>query len=257
MWKRLRIVVLLLVLMFVALKTYFDAHYATDWDAPLRVRVYPIDADGEAATGRFVRSLQESDWQPLEEFFAAEAKEYAVALDRPIRFSLGPQIHERPLVPEPDAGPLSIALWSLRTRYWAWRVPNDSGLPADPDIRLFLLYFDPARHASLPHSLGMQKGLYGIVNVFADRDAAGSNATVVAHELLHTLGATDKYDLASTLPVHPDGYAEPHREPLYPQHFAELMGGRIPLNDREAEIPDSLAQVIIGRKTAREIGWSE
>ena len=83
----------------------------------------------------------------------------------------------------------------------------------------------------------------------------GSNDTVIAHELLHTLGATDKYDLRSNQPAHPDGFAEPDREPLYPQSFAELMGGRIPVSSAESTTPESLQQVIVGAKTASEIGW--
>jgi hypothetical protein len=42
---------------------------------------------------------------------------------------------------------------------------------------------------------------------------------------------------------------------LYPQSFAELMGGRIPVSSTEATTPESLQQVLIGAKTASEIGW--
>jgi hypothetical protein len=138
-------------------------------------------------------------------------------------------------------------------RYWAWRVDAPPG-PA-PDIKLFVLYHDPAISPELPHSLGLQKGLLGIVHVFADADMRGSNDTVLAHELLHTLGATDKYDLRTNQPIHPDGYAEPDRQPLHPQSWAELMAGRIPVSSTEATAPESLQQVLIGEKTASEIGW--
>ena len=37
------------------------------------------------------------------------------------------------------------------------------------------------------------------------------NNVIVAHEILHTFGATDKYDPATTQPRYPDGYAEPGR----------------------------------------------
>jgi hypothetical protein len=33
------------------------------------------------------------------------------------------------------------------------------------------------------------------------------------------------------------------------------MGGRVPMSEYKAEIPKSLAQTLIGDKTAREIGW--
>jgi hypothetical protein len=157
---------------------------------------------------------------------------------------------------EPGANVLTTMLWSLRTRYWAWRVPEHGAGPK-PDVQLFVLYHDPAKSSSLPHSVGMQKGLFGIVHAFADRELEGSNDTVMAHELLHTLGATDKYILNTGQPIHPLGYADPHREPLYPQLFAELMGGRIPLSPSEAEIPESLRQVVVGPATALEIGWTK
>jgi hypothetical protein len=120
---------------------------------------------------------------------------------------------------------------------------------------LFVLYHDPVLHPVLPHSVGLQKGLFGIVNAFADPRADGMNQTVCAHELLHTLGATDKYRLTDNQPQHPQGFAEPQRQPLYPQTFAELMGGRIPRSATESDIPHSLDQVLIGPQTATEIGW--
>jgi hypothetical protein len=78
----------------------------------------------------------------------------------------------------------------------------------------------------------------------------------MAHEVLHTLGATDKYDPATNLPIFPIGYAEPGRAPLYPQDKAELMGGRVPQSPRDAEIPQDLNRVVIGPATALEIGWT-
>ena len=141
------------------------------------------------------------------------------------------------------------------SRYWAWSVP-DHGSGPKPDVQLFILYYDPATSSTLPHSIGVQKGLFGIVNAFADRRMEGSNDTVIAHELLHTLGAIDKYSLNTNQPLHPVGFADPDRVPIYPQTHAELMGGRIPLSPSESDIPASLRQVVIGPLTAREIGWT-
>lgn len=256
MWRKFRIAVLLLILLFVALNTYFDRVYSTDWDNSLRVAVFPINGDGSDEAARYLQALKSDDLLPLETFFAAEAAHYGITLERPIRFTLAPQIRELPPLIEPGAGHLSIAWWSLRTRYWAWRVPQDPP-GASPDIKLFVLYHDPRRSASLPHSIGLQKGLFGIVNVFADRRMAGSNDAVIAHELLHTLGATDKYNFVDNQPRLPEGYAEPDRTPLYPQSFAELMAGRIPISADRAETPESLQQVLVGPATAAEIGWAK
>jgi hypothetical protein len=144
-------------------------------------------------------------------------------------------------------------LWSLKFRLFAWQ--NSPKVNIRPDIRLYLLYYNPKNNTVLGHSTALNKGRIGRVNLFASSAYAKKNLVVTTHELLHTLSATDKYDLQSTLPIYPDGYAEPDKMPLYPQNFAELMGGRIPKNDSEAEIPKSLRHTMIGEKTAREIGW--
>jgi hypothetical protein len=253
MWRRLRIAVLLLILLFVALNTYFDRVYSTDWNIPLRVAVFPINADGSAATERYIRRQSTDAFQGIETFFEQEAGEYGVQMERPIRLTLAPPLSQSPPAVARDASALSVGLWSLRMRFWAWRADAPPG-PA-PDIKLFVLYHDPAIATAIPHSLGLQKGLFGVVHIFADAAMQGSNDMVIAHELLHTLGATDKYDLRTDQPLQPDGYAEPDRQPLYPQSFAELMGGRVPVSGTESTMPESLRQVIVGAKTASEIGW--
>jgi hypothetical protein len=83
----------------------------------------------------------------------------------------------------------------------------------------------------------------------------GENCIVIAHELLHTLGATDKYDPADGKPVFPVGFAEPDRHPLYPQPFAEIMAGRRMVSESLWEMPSSLDEVTIGETTATEINW--
>ena len=91
--------------------------------------------------------------------------------------------------------------------------------------------------------------------MFGSKAYAKQNLVVATHELLHTLTATDKYDLNTGLPIYPDGYAEPDKQPRYPQGFAELMGGYVPINETKNTIPASFDQTLIGAKTAREIGW--
>jgi len=253
-FRRIRILVLLLVLLFVALNTYFDRVYSTDWDIPLRIAVFPINADGSDVAQRYVDSLERDHFTAVESFFTEQSARYGIKLDRPFRFTVAAPIRELPPAVDQSAGPFSIAMWSLHMRYWTWSVPTLPPGPS-PDIRLFVLYHDPALSPSLPHSIGLQKGLFAVVNAFADRGEEGSNDTVIAHELLHTVGATDKYDFASNQPLNPIGIADPDRQPLYPQSKAELMGGRIAVSADEAKIPESLRQVVVGPATASEIRW--
>ena len=153
-----------------------------------------------------------------------EARRYGLGIDDPVKTRLRPELHERPPRRPPDASLPATVLWSLRLRFWAWRV---SGRVKDPeDVRMFVMYHDPALSPAVPHSLGLEKGLIGVVYAFAVPVMDGGNDMVIAHELLHTLGATDKYDPANDAPRFPDGYGDPRQAPLYPQRFAELMAGR-------------------------------
>ena len=254
MWRNLRVLILLVILLFVALNTYFDRVYSTDWNIPLRVTVYPVNGDGSEAVERFIGQLTAERFEPLEKFFTAEASHWGLSMEQPISFRSAPPLRALPPALDRDANVLGVMWWSLRMRYWAWQSPELPG--AAPDIKLFLVYHDPATTPMLSHSLGMQKGLYAVVNVFADRSMIGSNDVVTAHELLHTLGATDKYDPGDNQPLHPDGYADPDQQPLLPQTHAELMAGRIPLSSTESAIPESLRQVVVGPLTASEIRWT-
>ncbi len=253
MFRKIRIGILLIVLVFVALNTWLDRVYSRDWDGPLLVALFPVNADGSDAAEHFIRQLQGSDLRELEEFFANEAKHYGLPVERPLRFTLTPPSSQSPPLPPEAGGRFSIMWWSLKLRWFTWRVPEPAG--PTPTIHLFLLYHDPRISSVLPHSTGLEKGLVGIVHLFATQNMARANQVIVAHELLHTLGATDKYDLDTNQPVLPDGYADPEREPLYPQDQAELMAGRIPVNATHAEQAESLRQIVIGPLTAREIGW--
>ena len=137
-------------------------------------------------------------------------------------------------------------------RWWASGVTDDQDR-VDPDVRIFVRYHSPQTDFVLENSVGLQKGMVGIVNAFAERRQNGTNNVIIAHEFLHTLGATDKYDPASGLPHFPDGFAEPEKKPRFPQQFAEIMGGRIAVSEYDAMVPKSLKYVIIGETTAREI----
>jgi hypothetical protein len=144
-------------------------------------------------------------------------------------------------------------LWSLKLRYYRWRALAASS--PRPQIALFLLYHDPALTRSVPHSAGLQRGLTAVVHLFASPAQDAQNRIVITHELLHTFGATDKYDLATGLPSYPDGFAEPQLTPRFPQRLAEIMAGRMPVSAAQARLPESLEDERVGPLTAREIGW--
>lgn len=253
MLRTLRIAILLFILASVALGVWRTRLASVEWKYTLPVNLYPVNGDGSEAVSAYLRGIGPQTFRPIEAFMQAEARRYALADRASIEVLLGPEIRSLPPELPASGNPLAAAWWSLRLRYWAWRNADPAG--PGPQVRMFLVYFDPDRNAPLSHSTGLQKGLLGVVNVYADPVMAPENNVVIAHEFLHTLGATDKYDLATNLPRFPEGYAEPNRDPLHPQAYAEIMGARIPVTESSAVQPVSLNYAQIGPQTAREINW--
>lgn len=256
MLKHLRVAFLLYVLLVVAVGEYLTSVRSKDWNNTLWVAVYPVDGDGNPATQEYLDNLAPAEFMELDRFFVGQGHRYGLQLDRPFRFDLRSQYRGGLPQLDPNASMLGVMVWSLRMRWQSWRTEWASSEPT-PDIVLYAVYFAADDGAVLDRSTALRKGMIAVANVFASPSAQGSNGVVMAHELLHTLGATDKYDLATTLPLFPDGYAAPSARPLLPQKQAELMGGRVPISQDSAEIPGSLARVVIGPATAREIGWPD
>jgi hypothetical protein len=254
-FKMVRIAILLFVLLIVALMTWQDRYRSTRWRAPLYVAIYPIAADASPVTLHYLQTLDADRFKPIDEFFSREALKFGLSTEQPVKTRLRAELSAQPPQREPNSGILATALWSLRLRYWAWRV---SGHVKEPeDIRMFVLYHDPALTPSVPHSLGLTKGLIGVVYAFAAPDMDGENDVVIAHELLHTVGASDKYSPGNDAPLFPQGFADPNQVPLYPQPSAEIMAGRRMLNAHHWEQAQSLDEAVIGSFTALEIRWPQ
>ena len=254
MFRKLRIAVLLYILAFAAIGNYLAAARSTDWDSTLWIDVYPINADGSERTQAYIDGLSDADFDSIETYFASQARRYGVLLDDPFRLELAGQVEDPVPVLPSSAGPLDAALWSLKMRWYGAKVKRASDRPS-PDIQLFALYYDDTDVQVLDRSTALERGLIAVAKVFASRSSAGSNQVVMAHELLHTLGSTDKYALGTNLPLYPHGFADPTAEPRFPQEKAELMAGRIPVDPQRAATPRNLGQTLIGPVTATEIGW--
>lgn len=249
--RTLRIALLLLVLSAVAALTLGERHWVRSWSRPLQVAIYPIAMD--AASKDHISHLLPGDFQPVAAFVGKEGQRWQQAAVLAPRIILKPALD----VPPPTAtigGPLDAILLSLRLRWYAFR--HTAFWENLGGVRMFLLYHEPRTDQALPHSLGLQKGLLGIVHVFASSAQRDQNNVVITHELLHALGAKDKYD-GNGQPMHPAGYADPYEQPLLPQTRAEIMAGRIALTAGEARMPDSLEETVIGYATAAEIGWRQ
>jgi len=253
MAKAIRVAVLLFVLATVAVGAWQTRSRTQSWQRTLDVVVYPINGDRRDTTAAYIRSISSESFASIRDFMRREAQRYKVDLVTPIDVYLGPQVATLPPPPPRGGSTASIIIWSLKLRFWAWR--NDDYSGSRPDIRIFAVFHDPATRRQLEHSVGLKEGLIGLANVFAVSHMTEENNVIVAHELLHTLGATDKYDPVTTQPLFPAGFADPEQLPLYPQEFAEIMAGRVPLSDTQSETPRDLEFAVVGRGTAEEIRW--
>lgn len=246
----LRALILLFVLLLVLGLTIGERAWVRSWGRPLDVAVYPIAVD--ETSGEYLGRLTAADFEGIGAWLSSEAgSRWQQPIPAP-HLVLEAPIHVPPPAPQ-AGGRLAAVRFSLQLRWYAFRhTPFWRSLGR---VRLFVLYHEPRDHQALPHSLGMQKGLIGVVHVFASDEQRAQNAVVITHELLHALGATDKYDRATDQPLYPIGYADPYAQPSLPQEQAEIMAGRIPVSAGKAVMPDGLEQTMIGYATAAEIGW--
>src|SRR5581483_4832970 len=253
MWRALRTGFLVLVLVVVAGQAWIDRFSTTRWQRTVYIGAFPVSADASPATADYLAHLDQGRIDEVGSFVKAEASRYGVAVDEPVAVQLYPTLASAPPALDPGAGVLTRIVWSLRLRYYRYRML--AAVSPRPQIAMFLLYHDPALLSRLPHSAGLQRGLTAVVHVFASRSQEAQNRIVMVHELLHTFGATDKYELTTGLPKYPDGFTDPQRLPLYPQQLAEIMAVKTPLSATEARMPEGLEDERVGPATAREIGW--
>lgn len=253
-FRSIRIAVLLLIFVLIAALTYWESWSVVQWKRPLGIVIYPIPGENSEAVERYTADLTVRHFQEIAPFIAEQSARYRLQpVPQPV-IVLGAVVHELPPTGARGAhSALDNLLLSLKLRYYAFR--NAPFWENIGRIRLFVVYHQAEDGVALEHSLGLKKGLFGVVHAFASPKQTAQNNVVITHELLHTLGASDKYN-ADLMPIYPYGFAEPGDSvPNYPQRYAEIMAGRIAISPTLAKIPPSLAHCVIGYKTASEINW--
>ena len=254
MFRYIRIAILLTILVVVAGNQFLTGNRFSSWEKPVWVTVYPILVKPDANIRSYVDGLKVDSFKDIGEFVRLQASRYGRQLETPVVIQVA-----RPLTSLPPALPaeysgLNIALWSLKMRWWSWKHSGQDGLAPD-DVRMFVLYQKKNTNGPMERSVGIKNGSYGVVNAVASRQASARNNMIITHELMHILGAGDKYDLKTGQPLAPGGLANPQQSPLYPQSRAEIMGGRIATSATQWRRPATLKSCVIGTATATEIGW--
>jgi hypothetical protein len=254
-----RVSVLLTILAAVLLWAWKDVRQRrarNEWDHTLivaiaLVRLEPVD---DAAIAALRAQLP-----ALEDRLTAEMTRYRPGAPHPFRFELITPVDGAPPPPAPESdGPVDLAKYTLALSGYVKDIDARAGIDAGAyDVRIYLALRRPRQALrTLAEGRSEQGGRIGVVEVEIDTEAEGAHLplVVVAHELMHTLGATDKYDAAGRTAV-PGGLAEPERVPLYPQRFAEIMARNRPVSATEERVPEGFQQIAVGVETAREIGW--
>jgi hypothetical protein len=255
---RARVAFLLVVLAVVLLWAWRDVRSRRErnsWERPLSaalvlVRRGPIGSEASAA---FSERIAELDSRMTDEY-----KRYRPGTMHPFNFVfVGPiDIAEDPpsLSGESwlDAAKHAWALWR-----WSSSVDRAAGVDGSSfDSRIYVVARPPVSvQRELVEGESEEGGRLGTVEVELDASMADFALFVAAHELFHTLGATDKYDAAGRT-LMPIGLADPDLRPVLPQRFAEIMARNRPVAPGVEEPPVSLEELAVGPTTALEIGWS-
>lgn len=256
----MRVSILLFILFVVSLYAIKDLRSRRGrnaWDHTLDVALVVVHVDGTPAVDPDAIRVLEERLPALDDRLQAEAERYRPGIGKPVHFRLrGPVIVSTPPPSPKSEGVTDLAKQAVEMKKWLNDVDPRAGIEPDQwDSRIYVSVRKPASVArAFVEGESEQDGRVGNVAVELDASMADLTLIVVAHELMHTLGATDKYD-ANGRSLVPDGLAEPDRTPLYPQRFAEVMSRNRPLSPTNEVIPLTLDELAVGKKTAQEIGW--
>ena len=82
------------------------------------------------------------------------------------------------MLPGSDGNILSNIYWSIAFRIWSNWTQINSNTPG-ADINLYVVYFDPLKYSVVDYSVGLQKGMVGLINAYANATYQGSNNVII------------------------------------------------------------------------------
>ncbi len=253
---RARVAVLLTILAGVALwgtGDYYQRRARTTWQRPLRVALILVEREPIKPTTIELLSTRARE---LERRLASEYRRhdgrdftpFMLTVTNPIAANRAPP-HAR------EQGALGLLRDTCARWLWTRDVDARAGIERGAyDARIYLVMKPAAHGLAFVEGESEYGGRVGIAQADIDPEMVDFSLFVAAHELMHTLGASDKYDDAGRA-LYPSGFAGPERAPLYPQPGAEIMARNLPLSPSSERPPNTLDELVVGDETAREIGW--
>lgn len=246
------LVVLLLLVAAWATERTWRRRARASWDRPLEVGLLLLSPAGDA---------DEEGWRlglvALQERLSDEKIRWRGPGVDPFQLTLvGPVRWDTPLPLLPEGNGLleraihAVRVW--RTLRAVDRAAGGGTRGFDVQVLVRCVTAAPGEGPSAEGSAAL-RGEVALVRATCSGDLA-LPLQAVGHEILHAVGATDKYDPGGHARA-PDGLADPGRVPPYPQDHAEWMVGEVPLGPGRGRLPVSLEEMRVGPATAREIGW--
>jgi hypothetical protein len=253
---RLRVSLLLAILSVVALRggiDWYERRVRTSWHRPLSVALVLVERDViEPSTLALVNERA----RELEQRLASEYRRHAGREFAPVSFVVTTAVKvDQP--PPKMREQAVLGLVSGTYDRWRWTRDIDALAGVDPsayDARVYLVMKRAGQDLAFVEGDSELGGRVAVAQVDIEPEMVDLSLFVVAHELMHTLGASDKYDSEGRA-VYPSGFAEPTRFRLYPQPGAEVMARNVPVAARSERPPNTLDELFVGETTAREIGW--
>lgn len=257
-FRSVRIGILLLLLFAVALYAWADVRsraQRNEWHTTLDVAVVLLE---EAAVDPRAVALLRARLDALESQLQHERQRYQPGSERPFHFELiGPaRVSKEPPAPA-GTGPWDLIVYTWELRRYVRTIDDAMGVDASRfDSRVYTTISPPVSDQPT-HVEGRSEhgGRIAQVRVELDESMVDLALVVVTHELLHTLGAVDKYDSNGRTLI-PVGLADPTRSPQLPQLQVEVMARNRPVEPGKELVPTSLTELGVGPTTAREIGWA-
>lgn len=189
----------------------------------------------------------------MEDFIKKEYKRYTgKSMDFLDLSFIGPIVADSP-------PPLKMEFWNRNNimEHFKKLTGEEKIKLKDHNVKIFVYFYkknpeDPPKYPIIYK--GPLEERTQIVFLPMIKEEINSSIILLTSRILAAFGATEKLD-RNLNPQFPDGLAEPTRQPVYPQRYAEIMARYIPESADGVRLAASLSDNRIGPKTAYEIGW--
>ena len=207
MFKNIRIFILTFILVLLLASAFLSQQKLHAWDETIWVGIYPLISERSPTIDRYINKQLARDLENVSQLIKRESQKYNINAENVIKFEIKHTVYDPPPPPQAESR-FSIAIWSLKFRYWHWQQQHSDEPESDLDI---FIHLSPVKHGQtiqLDNSFALKKVGAGVVNALAGTKYREYNQLVLAHELLHLFGASDKYNIENNQPIFPNGFSD-------------------------------------------------